>query len=91
MRGIAQLTFQGGGFILPSKTPYERELLFEHVAQYAKRHGSVHLQFNAQHWTVTRAEERSEVCAICNQQPDNLSYVSKGFSLCHPCARRSLR
>lgn len=91
MSGIARISFQGGGLIIPSKTPYERQLLFEHVAQYAKRHGRVRVELDRQRWTVTAVDDRSQVCEICNQRPDNLSYVSQARSLCHPCARRALR
>ena len=39
MKGIAHVSFQGGGLIVPAQTPYERQLLFEHVEASAKQHG----------------------------------------------------
>jgi len=87
MRNVAHLSFRGGGFIIPVRTPYDRQLLFEHLAQYAKRHGRIFVELNGERWTITVADAQTPLCARCNQQPDNLSYRSRDVSLCHPCAR----
>ena len=29
MKGVAHVSFQGGGLIVPAQTPYERQLLFD--------------------------------------------------------------
>jgi hypothetical protein len=91
MRGIARIVFQHGGLILPSKTPYDRQLVLEHVAQYAKRHGLVRLSINRAEWTVAVADVHTDACAVCREQADNLVYTRGGRRLCHPCACRELR
>ena len=39
MKGIAPVSFRGGGLMVPAHTPYDCELLFEHVEAAPKRHG----------------------------------------------------
>ena len=91
MKGLAHISFAGGGLILPLQTPYERELLFEHVEVSAKRHGGVRLNVNRRHWTISMHNGRREACASCRQWLDTLVYRSDGRILCGQCARRALR
>jgi hypothetical protein len=86
MKGIAHVSFQGGGLILPAHTPYDRELLFEHVEASAKQHGGVRLDWRHQHWTVSVSNGQREVCAACRRpavvaQADDLP-VRRTDSLC---------
>ena len=86
MTGIAQIVSRDGGLILPLRTPYDRQLVFEHVADYTKRHGCVRLTFGRSEWTVALANERSGVCTRCRERPDKLAYMKGERTLCHPCA-----
>ena len=91
MKGVARISFQGGGLFLPVKTPYEREVLFEHVDRYAKRHGRVRVELNRREWNVHLSNGHPERCGVCNRGLDNLTYALGGRSLCIVCARRELR
>ncbi len=71
---VAHISFDGGGLILPVKTPYERELLVEHVEASTKRHGRVRLEVGRDQWVISRQSGAREVCAVCSQWPENLSY-----------------
>ena len=87
MKGIAHVSFQGGGLIVPAQTPYERQLLFEHVEASAKQHGGVRLDCKHQHWTVSLSNGHGEVCAACRRSLNNLTYRFDGQTLCAWCAR----
>ncbi len=93
MKGVARISFQGGALFVPVKTPYERELLFEHVALYTKRHGHILLELNRRHWTVRRvlAAEQPQLCSGCGKRLDYLSYALGARAFCGACARRDLR
>lgn len=49
MQGTAHISFDGGGLILPAQTPYERQLVFEHVEASTKRYGHVALSAKGLH------------------------------------------
>jgi len=91
MRGVARISFQGGGLFLPAKTPYERELLFEHVNEYTKRHGQVRLDFSRKEWLVRLKASPAEICAACRQPLENLAYTRGDRTLCGQCVRRDFR
>ncbi len=74
MRNIAYLSFAGGGLIVPLHTPYERELLIEHVEASTKRYGRIRLAVNGRGWTISVKKGAGIVCALCSQWPDNLAY-----------------
>jgi len=92
MKGVARISFQGGALFVPAKTPYDREVLFEHLDLYAKRHGTVRVELNRREWTVTKSSvgERS-LCADCNRRLDALTYALGGRALCASCARRDVK
>ena len=87
MKGIAHLSFQSGGLIVPAHTPYERRLIFEHVEASAKQHGGVRLDCKQQHWTVSLSNGHRELCATCRRSLNNLTYRFDGQALCAWCAR----
>jgi hypothetical protein len=60
--------------MVPIQTPYEREVLVEHIEVSTKRHGSVRLALNHRHWTISRSKGPRTVCASCSQWPDDLAY-----------------
>ncbi len=90
MNGVAHISFKGGGLIVPVETPYERELLFEHVEVSTKRHGGVRLRLNSRLWTISLSNGHPEVCGACRQSMDTLTYRFDGESRCARCARRAL-
>ena len=90
MKGIAHVFFPGGGLIVPAHTPYDCELLFEHVEAATKRHGDVRFDVNRQQWRISLHNGHREVCASCGRWPGNLTYWFDGQTLCAGCARRAL-
>jgi len=57
MSGIAHLSFKGGGWLVLSvHTPYERQLLVEHVEASTRRHGRSRLEINRRRWTISTSE-----------------------------------
>lgn len=91
MRGIAHISFQGGGLIVPAHTPYERQLLFEHIELVTKRRGAARLSLNGRLWTICLNAGAQEVCAACPRLLDNLTYQFDGLTCCVRCARQALR
>lgn len=91
MKGVARISFHGGALFVPVKTPYERELLFEHVDLYTKRHGQVLLELDQREWTVRRANDHPELCTTCGRRLDLLSYALGERTLCSQCVRRDIR
>jgi hypothetical protein len=74
VKDIAHISFAGGGFITPAQTPYERQLLVEHIEVSTKRHGCIHLEFNRRHWTIRMNKGPGAVCASCSQWPTTLTF-----------------
>lgn len=90
MRGVAQISFSGGGMFLPSRTPYERELVFEHAESYARRYGKARLQLSRNFLLVSsEPSESNESCAECGQSLRSVTFATGGRVLCRYCARVS--
>ncbi len=90
MNGMAHVSFEGGGLIVPAQTPYERQLLCEHAEASTRQHGSVQLSLNGRLWTLSLNAGAREVCATCAWSLGNLSYRFDGQTLCARCARRAM-
>ena len=90
VKGMAQIFFAGGGLIVPAKTPYERELLFQHVEAYTQRYGRVGLTLNRRQWNVSSGAEQRP-CAVCKRQVTGIVYSRTDRMVCAQCARRELR
>lgn len=90
MKGVARISFQGGGLFLPVKTPYERKLFFEHIDLYARRHGQIRVELNRTQCSVSLNNEEKGYCAACERLLDQLTYAFQDRSLCGRCARRDL-
>ncbi len=91
MKDVAHISFPGGGLIVPAHTPYERQLLFEHVEGSVKRHGRVGFEVNRQHWTISLNNGQGKACAACTRRANSMTYRFDGQTLCGQCARRALR
>ena len=90
MKGVARISFHGGALLVPARTRYDQEVVFEHVESYARRHGTVRLELGRKEFTVSYVNggER-RTCARCLQPLDFLTYALGGRSLCLRCARSS--
>ena len=90
MNSIAHISFPGGGLVVPSRTPYERELLVEHTEAAAKRHGAVHLLLDSRCWTIAPTDRPVDPCTSCSGRPGRLTYRLEGRAFCGQCARNAL-
>lgn len=50
--GVAHVSFPGGGLFLPARTPYDREMLVEHVVERAQAKGRVQVLIDDRRWMV---------------------------------------
>ena len=92
MKGVARISFQGGALFVPVKTPYDRELLFEHLDLYARRHGTIRVDLNRRELTVRKTDDQTKpVCSICQRRLDTLTYALAGRTLCGACARKDVK
>jgi predicted RecB family nuclease len=90
MKGIAHISFEGGAFFMPAKTPYEREVLFDFLNQTTKRHGRARLALNHHGWTVNSQGYERQRCASCHRWPQGVTYSRGRRTLCLRCARRDI-
>ena len=88
MSGPARLSLVGGGTLfVDADTPYEQELLFDYLDQYANLHGNVRMQLNRRGWTVGLNILPSQHCSACGDPPRNLIYTRSQRVFCARCAR----
>ena len=67
-RGPAHIVFSGGGLIVPAWTPYERQLLTEHILASVHHKQQVRVSIGRRAWLVEQAdEERPIVCSLCDR------------------------
>lgn len=51
---VARIHTDGGTLLLPARTPYEREVVLDHVRHRLRLHGSVHLEMNGWRGRIER-------------------------------------
>jgi hypothetical protein len=91
MRGVARMGFAGGMALVPARTLYEQELLFEHLTHRVRRDGDVALELEHHAWLVTlSAPDHGLVCA-CGAPIGGLAFRAEGHFLCLRCVRTVLR
>lgn len=83
---VVKLHFAGGVLLLPSRTPYEREVLFESIAFYARRHGGAELELRKlpQRVTAVRAAA-DDHCGSCGQRIFGIVFVLAELRRCQRC------
>jgi hypothetical protein len=87
----ARVWFHGGSLLLPARTPYERELLLEHVDLSVRRHGRVRLELDERRWHVSRNSfEQSTPCTVCHEHRCGLTFAVGARRLCLRCARAAV-
>lgn len=69
--GVAHVSFVGGGLFLPARTPYDRQVLVEHVVERAQMKGRVQVLVDDLRWIVhlSRADLAFR-CARCGAFSD---------------------
>ena len=92
MKGVARISFHGGALLVPARTRYDHEVIFEHVESYARRHGTVRLELDRREFTVSYLNGvEHRVCDACRQPLELLTYATDGHNLCLRCARKGSR
>jgi hypothetical protein len=87
-KGIAHISFPGGGTFLSVRGPYDRELLIEHVAHRVRAKGRVQVLIDDQRWLIDPViGQRSGACAGCGHSVDAVcSTPDAGVAYCVRCA-----
>ena len=88
-KGIAHVSFPGGGMFLPARSPYDRETLKEYVIHTVRVNGRVQVLVDDQRWFVHGST--SGRCAGCEHLLDaacNLAGEAGGAGYCVTCAFR---
>ena len=85
--GIAHVSFPGGGTFLPARTPYDLQVLAEHVADRARTNGQAQVLIKDQRWTARvglimplpgcAGCGKSLSVACCSNGPEGLLYCVK--------------
>jgi len=89
MVGVAHVSFSGGGLFLPARTPYDRQVLMEHVTNRVRSNGLVQVLVDDQRWMVHfRRGALAAWCASCGACLDSAcrSTTSAGIAYCMACA-----
>ena len=92
MNGIARLTFRGGERLMPVRSGYDRELVFEEAEFFARRHGRATLELDRLALQIgVAASGDAATCAKCAQPLASLFFSVGDRHLCRRCARKSTR
>jgi len=79
-----------GGLIMPLRSEYDRQLLFEHITDRVRRDRWVDVRAGRQHWRATLIEPDSHVpCSTCGEAL-TIAHASAGAQLCTRCRMRAL-
>ena len=90
MNGIARISYRDGGVVLPAKTSYDLEILFEHLDICTRRAGMVRLELDGREWRVATSlrESPQRFCTMCDQPVGDLVYANASYGvLCGRCVR----
>ncbi len=88
-RGIAHVSFVGGGIFLPARSPYDRQLLAEHVQSRVHAKGQVQVLIDDQRWMVHRRPSSGFAgCSHCGSSINSACYLGAGSGrpYCLTCA-----
>ena len=83
-KGVAHISFAGGGVFLPARSPYDRQVLAEHVGERVQAKGQVQVLMGDQRWLVRR--NRSPLaarCASCGMTAVNACYSRGREEVCY--------
>jgi hypothetical protein len=88
-RGIAHVSFVGGGVFLPARDPYDRQILIEEVRQRVRAKGRVQVLVDNHRWLVQPGPtNRTATCAGCSEALGAACYsgMSTDTAYCALCA-----
>jgi len=88
MKGIAHISFSGGGVFLPARNPYDRDMLVEHITDSVRSKGQLRVRVDNMFWSVlpsTRSPDAA--CNGCGGILHSLCCsVADGAEYCAKCA-----
>jgi hypothetical protein len=88
MTTIACIRFDDGALIMPARSGYDRELVFEEAQFYARRHGTVRLELGARTMVIRSIEIGArQRCASCEKNIAATSFSIDSRPLCRRCIR----
>jgi hypothetical protein len=87
MKSVAQISFRGGGLVVPARDRYDREVAFEHAEVYARRHGRVRLELNGNTMLIGLNGTSGHTCSTCSETLGLLTYDLGTRHLCARCVR----
>src|SRR5512144_1804999 len=83
-KGIAHVSFAGGGFFLPARNPYDRQVLVEHVSERVRAKGHVQVLLADQLWTVHRSRgANTAACVRCGVAAPTVCYFRGSGEACY--------
>jgi hypothetical protein len=84
---LARIHMDGGALLLPARTPYEREVVLDHVRHRLRMHGFVHLEMNGRRCRIEPAAAASgATCPGCGARLGGLACRLGAQLLCLDCA-----
>jgi hypothetical protein len=89
MKNFAQISFRGGGLVVPARDRYDREVAFEHAETYARLHGRVRLDLNGNTLHIGLNGSSGHRCASCDEVLGLLTYEIGTRHMCARCIRVS--
>jgi hypothetical protein len=64
----AHISFLGGGMVLSAATPYERQLLVEHILGQVRSKRQIQVRADRRHWMIELADEQQPaMCERCGR------------------------
>lgn len=89
MRTVAQISFQGGGLVVPARDQYDRDVAFEHAEAYARRHGHVRFELDGDTMLIGLNGTSGHHCSSCDCVLGLLTYSFGQHHLCSRCVREA--
>ena len=84
---IARIQMDGGALLLPARTPYEREVVLDHVRHRLRICGFVHLEMNGRRCKIEPiAFTPGATCASCTRRVGTVACRIGAQMLCIECA-----
>lgn len=88
MHSVARISYRGGALVMPARSLYDRQLVFEQAEFYARRDGATKLELNHKEVVVSVVDAGSaRACSRCGAPERQLTFVAGGHILCRQCAR----
>jgi hypothetical protein len=88
---LVKVSDETGAMFLPADTPYDRDVLFEHLQAAARAHEQVRVELDDLRLLLEHGAEMRE-CAHCRRSIAQgvMQFVSGSLTVCTRCARRLL-